>query len=256
MKTFEKILKSITTKWTQTENKQVIVGFGHWSNPRDSFIRGHQRGPVKEVKDKLQKMCEVVDVDKFWVSKLCCHCHSETVKVQNGGKEINSVLHCSNNKCGITIDHDVNGTRNMYVLLTKVIHKEKWPEAFCHSKNMLFSMITCWEIQWKSSFSTKDLMIISAVKTEWNKWWVEFMLHGAYSWKGDITKRVNSAVQLMCYGLRQSATCLLALGTGYGLTSMYLKSRERVSIYCLTAMHVTEWLMLRCYHYPKSDTYF
>jgi hypothetical protein len=45
------------------ENKQVIVGFGNWKNPRDSIIRGHCRGPVKEIMDELQKWCEVVDVD-------------------------------------------------------------------------------------------------------------------------------------------------------------------------------------------------
>jgi hypothetical protein len=47
------------------ENKQVIVGVGNWSNPRDSVVRGHRRGLVKEVKDKLQKWCEVMDVSKF-----------------------------------------------------------------------------------------------------------------------------------------------------------------------------------------------
>ncbi len=41
------------------------------------------------------------------------------------GKEINSVLHCSNNECGITIDRDINGARNIYMLLTKMVQKEK-----------------------------------------------------------------------------------------------------------------------------------
>ncbi len=43
----------------------MIVGFSNWSNPRDIIIRGHQRGPVKEIQDKLQKWCEVVDGDEF-----------------------------------------------------------------------------------------------------------------------------------------------------------------------------------------------
>ena len=30
-------------------------------------------------------------------------------KVKYNSKEINSFLHCSNNECGITIDHDMNG---------------------------------------------------------------------------------------------------------------------------------------------------
>jgi S-ribosylhomocysteine lyase LuxS involved in autoinducer biosynthesis len=46
-------------------------------------------------------------------------------KVKNNGKEINSVLHCSNQKCGIATDHDVNGARNIYMLLRKMIQNEK-----------------------------------------------------------------------------------------------------------------------------------
>jgi hypothetical protein len=56
--------------------------------------------------------------------------------VKYNGKEIKIVFHCSNNKCGITIDCDINGARNIY---------------------MLFSMITCYEIGYKSSFNTKVL---------------------------------------------------------------------------------------------------
>jgi transposase len=89
---------------------------------------------VQEVKNKLQKWCEVVDVDEFRTSKLCCHCHCEMAKVKVHGKEINSVLRCSNNECGITIDHDINGARNIYMLLEKMIQKERRPEAFCRSK--------------------------------------------------------------------------------------------------------------------------
>jgi transposase len=89
---------------------------------------------MQEVKNKLQKWCEVVDVDEFRTSKLCCHCHCEMAKIKFNGKEINSVLHCSNNECGITIDRDINGARNIFMLLEKMIQKERRPEAFCHSK--------------------------------------------------------------------------------------------------------------------------
>jgi transposase len=79
------------------------------------------------VKNKFQKLCEVVDVDEFRTSKLCCHCHCEMAKHKFNGKEINIVLHCSNNKCGITIDHDINGARNIFMLLEKMIQKERRP---------------------------------------------------------------------------------------------------------------------------------
>ncbi len=65
------------------------------------------------MKNKLHKWHEVVDVNEFHTSKLCCHCHCEMAKVKYNGKEINSALHCSNNEGGITIHHDINGTRNI-----------------------------------------------------------------------------------------------------------------------------------------------
>jgi hypothetical protein len=48
----------------------------------------------------------------------------QMAKVKYNGKEINSVLHCSNNECGITIDCDINGTRNIFMLPEKMIQKE------------------------------------------------------------------------------------------------------------------------------------
>jgi hypothetical protein len=65
-----KILQRITTKKSELDKKQVIVGFGNWGNPRDSIMRGHRRGPGQEVKNKLQKWCEVVDVDEFRTSQV------------------------------------------------------------------------------------------------------------------------------------------------------------------------------------------
>jgi hypothetical protein len=123
-------------KKSQRDDKQVIVGFGNLSNPHDSIIQGHHRGSVQQVKNKLQKWCEVVDVDEFLISKLCCHCHSKIAKVKYNGKEINSALHCSNSESGITIDHDINGVRNIFKLLVKMIQQERWPEAFCLRKLM------------------------------------------------------------------------------------------------------------------------
>lgn len=51
--------------------------------------------------------CEVMEVDEFWTSKLCCLSHCEMTKVKYKWKEINSVLNCSNNKCGTAIDHSI-----------------------------------------------------------------------------------------------------------------------------------------------------
>ncbi len=127
-KTFVSLCKKITQN---KEYSKVIVGFGDWSNPRDSIIKGHRRGPVKEIKNKLKKWCKVIDVDEFRTSKLCCCCHHETRKVKFNNQEINSVLRCSNNECGITIDRDINGAKNIYMVFSKMLKKEKLPEIFC-----------------------------------------------------------------------------------------------------------------------------
>jgi hypothetical protein len=124
-KTFVKILQRITIKKSQLDKKQVIISFENRGNPQASIIRGHCRGPVQEVKNKLQKWCEVVDVDEFCTSKLYYHCHFEMAKVKYNGKEINSALHCSSNDCGITIDCDINGAMNIFMLLEKMIQKER-----------------------------------------------------------------------------------------------------------------------------------
>ncbi len=44
-------------------------------------------GAVPEVKNQLQNWCEVVDLDEFHTSKLCCHCHCEMAKVKYNRKE-------------------------------------------------------------------------------------------------------------------------------------------------------------------------
>lgn len=130
-KTFVSICKTITKKKSINDSSKVIVGFGDWSNPRDSIIKGHRRGPVKEIKNALKKWCKVIDVDEFRTSKLCCSCHHETKKVKFGSCQVNSVLRCSNNECGITIDRDINGAKNIFMVFSKMLTGEKRPEAFC-----------------------------------------------------------------------------------------------------------------------------
>jgi hypothetical protein len=51
------------------------------------------------------------------------------------GMEINTVLHCSNIDCDLAIDHDVNGARNIYMLLRKMTHKKRQPEALSIQDN-------------------------------------------------------------------------------------------------------------------------
>jgi hypothetical protein len=131
-KTFLDICKKISKKKNKNDHSvRTIVGFGDWSNPRDSIIRGHKRGPVKQIKEELKRWCHVMDVDEFRTSKLCCCCHSTCKKVLFDGKEVNSVLRCTNNECGITIDRDINGSKNIFMLFNKMLSGQARPPAFC-----------------------------------------------------------------------------------------------------------------------------
>lgn len=62
---------------------------------------------------------------------ICCSCSHCTEKVRFEGKEVNSVLRCTNNECGITIDRDINGATNIYMLFKKMLNGITRPSAFC-----------------------------------------------------------------------------------------------------------------------------
>ncbi len=63
-------------------------------------------------------------MDEFQMSKLCCHCHCEMAKIKYNGKEVNRVLHCSKNECRITIDPEINGAKNISMVLTMMTQNE------------------------------------------------------------------------------------------------------------------------------------
>ncbi len=119
--TLVKMCKSISRRNTKT-----IVGFGNWSNPSNSIIKGNRRGPVQELKDHLRRLVRVVDIDEYKTSKLCSNCYSETKKMfQN----VNSVLSCTN--CKNIIDRDINGAKNIYYLTNSLIAGNERPVEFC-----------------------------------------------------------------------------------------------------------------------------
>ena len=131
-KVFHELCKKITKKaHRHDQTTTCLIGFGDWSNPRDSIIRGHKRGPVLELKNELKKWCPVVDVDEFRTSKLCNKCHHDTSKVKFNGEKINSVLRCNNNECGIIIDRDINGAKNIFMVFEKILRGEERPKEFC-----------------------------------------------------------------------------------------------------------------------------
>ena len=113
-RTMNELCKKITGKNKINDHKKVLIGFGDWSSQKDSIIRGHHRGPVVSLKNELKKWCALKLVDEYNTSKLCCKCESETEKVSYNNVKINSVLRCRNNECGIVIDRDINGCKNIF----------------------------------------------------------------------------------------------------------------------------------------------
>ena len=136
-KKINELCKLISKKSDITEPSKVVVGFGDWSNPHDSIIRGHKRGPVLKLKTHLRKWCKVIDVNEFRTSKLCCKCHNETEKVSYNGVKVNSVLRCLNNECRMVIDRDINGCKNILKMLMVSLNQIEKPEAFKRTNKSL-----------------------------------------------------------------------------------------------------------------------
>jgi transposase len=124
------LCKKISNKNKITDKDNTIVGFGNWSNPHDSIIRGHRRGPVLELKKELAKWTKVIDVDEFRTSKLCCLCYKETEKMKYDGIRVNSVLRCKNNECKNIIDRDINGSNNILLMLERELKGKKRKKEF------------------------------------------------------------------------------------------------------------------------------
>ena len=128
------LCKKITTKKNINDTKKVLVGFGNWSSQKDSIIRGHRRGPVVRLKHELKRWCTLKLVDEYNTSKLCCRCDNETEKVSYNNVKVNSVLHCKNNECGIVIDRDINGCKNILKIFKCALERKDRPKAYCRQK--------------------------------------------------------------------------------------------------------------------------
>ena len=133
-KTMTELCKKITGKNNINDPKKVLIGFGDWSSQKDSIIRGHHRGPVVSLKNELKQWCTLKLVDEYNTSKLCCKCESETEKVSYNNVKTNSVLRCGNNECGIVIDRDINGCKNIFRIFKCALEGKERPKAYCRAK--------------------------------------------------------------------------------------------------------------------------
>jgi len=113
------ICKMLSGKTRREEERNVIIGWGNWSNPNNSIIKGHKRGPVKRIVKELRRWCRVETIDEFNTSKKCSKCLSDTEKMKyhyskaEKMQTVNDVLRCKNELCRTYFDRDINGARNM-----------------------------------------------------------------------------------------------------------------------------------------------
>ncbi|RLN88805.1 hypothetical protein BBJ28_00019535 [Nothophytophthora sp. Chile5] len=123
------------------EGERTVVGFGDWSNQDVAgIIKKSPAGPVKRFERELARYCTVISIAEFRTSKVHFDCERE-LKNQYSQRlcwdgeirtqKVHSVLHCSSNGCrGITVDRDVNASRNMLRLLQCKLNSIDRPVAY------------------------------------------------------------------------------------------------------------------------------
>ena len=57
--------------------KNLLLGLGDWSINSSYQMKGCMPTPNKGISKLLMKRFEVISVDEYKTSKLCCNCHKE-----------------------------------------------------------------------------------------------------------------------------------------------------------------------------------
>ncbi|CAL8461510.1 g1041 [Coccomyxa elongata] len=141
----KKALSTICQNLTREAGQNTLVGFGDWSNQDSAgIIKKSPAGPVKRLENELRRHCRVVSVDEHLTSKLhsCCHHRMKQMYQKRMCRDgvmrsvkVHSVLHCDNNGChGITVNRDVNASRNILHILRATAGGGPRPEAFHRSR--------------------------------------------------------------------------------------------------------------------------
>ena len=77
----------------------MLIGFGDWTKPQGSPVKGRY-GPVKKFRNELRNWAYVVVVDEFRTSKKCSHCESEEFD-----NEPHEVMKMKRNEAGDLVFH-------------------------------------------------------------------------------------------------------------------------------------------------------
>lgn len=138
----KKKLRSLSLRLV--DGKRTVIGFGDWSNTDTAgVIKRCPAGPVKRLEEELKKHCTVVVIDEYCTSKKCNRCKSDLYNEKkittgkDGNKyhvKVHSVLHCHNSVCkSMTLNRDMNASKNIRDLLVIAARKDPRPLCFCRS---------------------------------------------------------------------------------------------------------------------------
>ena len=148
--TIDRICKDVVNGsiYNKTQ-KNVVIGFGDFSQ-KDRLGKGQPRAPIQKIKHHLRRYAWLIDIDEYCTSKTCHQCHNEVCQYRNrivtkkidkeSGEikynkpklsEIYKVIRCKSNECKLScMNRDINASKNILYLLTRIFEGKERPDAF------------------------------------------------------------------------------------------------------------------------------
>ena len=134
-------MHEICCQLTARAGRRTLIGFGDWSNiDQAGIIKKSPAGPVKRLERQLKHYATVISVDEYRTSKLHNDCHQQlehqhSLKRCRDGEtrtaKAHSALFCRNKSChGVTVNRDVNASRNILMLLLRSLGGQPRPPEF------------------------------------------------------------------------------------------------------------------------------
>jgi len=133
---------------TYGNSDDLLLCYGNWSNSKQmKYIMPTQNIGLRRI---IEKKFNVVLIDEFKTSKLCCHCGNELEHYNN----IHRLLVCKDcNRCNVKrskcngseskkvtfMNRDMNACMNILTISHEWIKNQKRPERFCRTSNPDFS---------------------------------------------------------------------------------------------------------------------
>jgi hypothetical protein len=139
----KKKLHALCKRLTERSGQRTLVGFGDFSlTTTRGVIKGCRPGPSGRLRKELKKYCACIDIDEYRTSKVCSCCRQRSFRNMVHRKtdeesglitttKVHCVLHCETSGClSVTMNRDVNASRNILELTECVLHHRARPACF------------------------------------------------------------------------------------------------------------------------------